>query len=155
MSIKHENGVIIEGVNNLLIRLSRCCNPVPGDEIVGYITKGRGISVHRKDCPNVKVQQDQQTRLIDVEWEDTGNSKQQYDTELVVEGYNRNGLLNEVLNVINSITKSLNSVNGKVDSNKIATITVNIGIHNTEQLEFIVKKINQIPDVYSVRRVIS
>ena len=110
MSIKHENGVIIEGVNNLLIRLSRCCNPVPGDEIVGYITKGRGISVHRKDCPNVKVQQDQQTRLIDVDWEDTGNSKQQYDTELVVEGYNRNGLLNEVLNVINSITKSLNSV---------------------------------------------
>ena len=81
MSIKHENGVIIEGVNNLLIRLSRCCNPVPGDEIVGYITKGRGISVHRKDCPNVKVQQDQQTRLIDVDWEDTGNSKQQYDTE--------------------------------------------------------------------------
>ena len=155
MSIKHENGVIIEGVNNLLIRLSRCCNPVPGDEIVGYITKGRGISVHRKDCPNVKVQQDQQTRLIDVDWEDTGNSKQQYDTELVVEGYNRNGLLNEVLNVINSITKSLNSVNGKVDSNKMATITVNIGIHNTEQLEFIVKKINQIPDVYSVRRVIS
>ena len=155
MSIKHENGVIIEGVNNLLIRLSRCCNPVPGDEIVGYITKGRGISVHRKDCPNVKVQQDQQTRLIDVDWEDTGNSKQQYDTELVVEGYNRNGLLNEVLNVINSITKSLNSVNGKVDSNKMATITVNIGIHNTEQLEFIVKKINQIPDVYSVRRLIS
>ena len=155
MSIKHENGVIIEGVNNLLIRLSRCCNPVPGDEIVGYITKGRGISVHRKDCPNVKVQQDQQTRLIDVDWEDTGNSKQQYDTELVVEGYNRNGLLNEVLNVINSITKSLNSVNGKVDSNKMATITVNIGIHNTEQLEYIVKKINQIPDVYSVRRVIS
>ena len=155
MSIKHENGVIIEGVNNLLIRLSRCCNAVPGDEIVGYITKGRGISVHRKDCPNVKVQQDQQTRLIDVDWEDTGNSKQQYDTELVVEGYNRNGLLNEVLNVINSITKSLNSVNGKVDSNKMATITVNIGIHNTEQLEFIVKKINQIPDVYSVRRLIS
>ena len=155
MSIKHKNGIIIEGVNNLLIRLSRCCNPVPGDEIVGYITKGRGISVHRKDCPNVKVQQDQQTRLIDVDWEDTGNSKQQYDTELVVEGYNRNGLLNEVLNVINSITKSLNSVNGKVDSNKMATITVNIGIHNTEQLEFIVKKINQIPDVYSVRRVIS
>ncbi len=103
----------------------------------------------------MKVQQDQQTRLIDVDWEDTGNSKQQYDTELVVEGYNRNGLLNEVLNVINSITKSLNSVNGKVDSNKMATITVNIGIHNTEQLEFIVKKINQIPDVYSVRRVIS
>lgn len=155
MKIQHEGGVVIEGVNNLLIRLSRCCNPVPGDEIVGYITKGRGISVHRKDCPNVQLPDDQQNRLIEVDWEDTTNTKQQYDTELVVEGYNRNGLLNEVLNVISSTTKSLNSVNGKVDANKMATITVNIGIQNTNQLDFIVDKIKQIPDVYSVRRVIS
>ena len=155
MKIRHEGGVVIEGVDNLLIRLSRCCNPVPGDDIVGYITKGRGISVHRKDCPNVQVPENEQSRLIEVDWEDTANTSQQYDTELVVEGYNRNGLLNEVLNVINSTTKSLNSVNGKVDVNKIATITVNIGIMNTQQLDFIVDKIKQIPDVYIVRRVIS
>ena len=155
MKIRHEGGVIIEGVDNLLIRLSRCCNPVPGDEIVGYITKGRGISVHRKDCPNVQLPESEQNRLIEVDWEDAANTGQQYDTELVVEGYNRNGLLNEVLNVINSTTKSLNSVNGKVDANKMATISVNIGIMNTQQLDFIVDKIKQIPDVYSVRRVIS
>ena len=155
MKIRHEGGVIIEGVDNLLIRLSRCCNPVPGDDIVGYITKGRGISVHRKDCPNVQLPESEQNRLIEVDWEDTTNTGQQYDTELVVEGYNRNGLLNEVLNVINSTTKSLNSVNGKVDANKMATISVNIGIMNTHQLDFIVDKIKQIPDVYSVRRVIS
>lgn len=155
MKIRHEGGVIIEGVDNLLTRLSRCCNPVPGDEIVGYITKGRGISVHRKDCPNVQLPEEQQSRLIEVDWEDTSDSKQQYDTELIVEGYNRNGLLNEVLNVINSITKNLNSVNGKVDANKIAMITLKIGIQNLEQLDFIVDKIKQIPDVYSVRRVIS
>ena len=155
MKIRHEGGVIIEGVDNLLIRLSRCCNPVPGDDIVGYITKGRGISVHRKDCPNVQLPESEQNRLIEVDWEDTANTGQQYDTELVVEGYNRNGLLNEVLNVINSTTKSLNSVNGKVDANKMATISVNIGILNTQQLDFIVDKIKQIPDVYSVRRVIS
>ena len=154
MKIRHEGGVVIEGVDNLLIRLSRCCNPVPGDDIVGYITKGRGISVHRKDCPNVQVAENEQSRLIEVDWEDTANTSQQYDTELVVEGYNRNGLLNEVLNVINSTTKSLNSVNGKVDANKMATISVNIGILNTHQLDFIVDKIKQIPDVYSVRRVI-
>jgi len=155
MKIRHEGGVIIEGVDNLLIRLSRCCNPVPGDAIVGYITKGRGISVHRKDCPNVQLPESEQNRLIEVDWEDAANTGQQYDTELVVEGYNRNGLLNEVLNVINSTTKSLNSVNGKVDANKMATISVNIGIMNTHQLDFIVDKIKQIPDVYSVRRVIS
>ena len=95
------------------------------------------------------------TSFIEVDWEDAANTGQQYDTELVVEGYNRNGLLNEVLNVINSTTKSLNSVNGKVDANKMATISVNIGIMNTQQLDFIVDKIKQIPDVYSVRRVIS
>ncbi len=155
MKIRHEGGVVIEGVDNLLIRLSRCCNPVPGDDIVGYITKGRGISVHRKDCPNVQLPESEQNRLIEVDWEDAANTGQQYDTELVVEGYNRNGLLNEVLNVINSTTKSLNSVNGKVDANKMATISVNIGIMNTHQLDFIVDKIKQIPDVYSVRRVIS
>lgn len=155
MKIRHEGGVIIEGVNNLLIRLSRCCNPVPGDAIIGYITKGRGISVHRRDCPNVQLPADQVNRLIEVDWEDTKNTKQQYETELIVEGYNRNGLLNEVLNVINSMTKSLNSFNGKVDANKMATISVNIGIQNTNQLDFIVDKIKQIPDVYSVRRVIS
>ena len=155
MKIRHEGGVVIEGVDNLLIRLSRCCNPVPGDDIVGYITKGRGISVHRKDCPNVQLPENEQNRLIEVDWEDAANTGQQYDTELVVEGYNRNGLLNEVLNVINSTTKSLNSVNGKVDANKMATISVNIGIMNTQQLDFIVDKIKQIPDVYSVRRVIS
>ncbi|MGY3724326.1 GTP pyrophosphokinase [Granulicatella balaenopterae] len=155
MKIRHEGGVIIEGVDNLLIRLSRCCNPVPGDEIIGYITKGRGISVHRKDCPNVQVPEDQENRLIDVGWEDESNSTLQYDTELIIEGFNRNGLLNEVLNVINSVTKSLNSVNGKIDANKMAVITVKIGIANTEQLDFIVDKIKQIPDVYSVRRVIS
>ncbi|MGY3707759.1 RelA/SpoT family protein [Granulicatella adiacens] len=155
MKIRHEGGVIIEGVDNLLIRLSRCCNPVPGDDIVGYITKGRGISVHRKDCPNVQLPESEQNRLIEVDWEDAANTGQQYDTELVVEGYNRNGLLNEVLNVINSTTKSLNSGNGKVDANKMATISVNIGIMNTQQLDFIVDKIKQIPDVYSVRRVIS
>lgn len=155
MKIRHEGGVIIEGVDNLLIRLSRCCNPVPGDAIVGYITKGRGISVHRKDCPNVQLPESEKNRLIEVDWEDAANTGQQYDTELVVEGYNRNGLLNEVLNVINSTTKSLNSVNGKVDANKMATISVNIGILNTHQLDFIVDKIKQIPDVYSVRRVIS
>jgi len=138
MKIRHEGGVIIEGVDNLLIRLSRCCNPVPGDAIVGYITKGRGISVHRKDCPNVQLPESEQNRLIEVDWEDAANTGQQYDTELVVEGYNRNGLLNEVLNVINSTTKSLNSVNGKVDANKMATISVNIGIMNTQQLDFIV-----------------
>lgn len=155
MKIRHENGVIIEGADNLLIRLSHCCNPVPGDEIIGYITRGRGISVHRKDCPNVQVPEENKDRLIDVEWEETGNSQIDYETELLVEGYNRSGLLNEVLHVVNTMTKNLNSVNGRVDSNKIAVITLRVGIQNLAQLDRIVDKIKNIPDVYSVRRVTS
>lgn len=155
MKIRHENGIVIQGVDNLLIRISHCCNPVPGDQIVGYITRGRGISVHRTDCPNVQLSDDNKDRLIDVEWEDSGSSHIDYETELLVEGYNRSGLLNEVLHVINSMTKNLNSVNGKIDENKIATITLKLGIQNLSQLDKIVDKIKKIPDVYSVRRVIS
>lgn len=153
MKIRHEDGIVIEGVDNLLIRISHCCNPVPGDDIIGYITKGRGISVHRADCPNVNVSEENQARLIEVEWEDTGTSLIDYETELRVEGYNRSGLLNEVLHVVNTMTKNLNSVNGKVDSNKVAVVTLRLGIQNLSQLEKIVDKIKNIPDVYSVRRV--
>jgi len=155
MTVKHSNGAVVEGVDNLLIRLSRCCNPLPGDKIVGYITKGRGISVHRADCPNVQLPKEHQGRLIEMEWEDTSQLKEAYDTELVVRGYNRNGLLNEILNVINSTTKSLNGVNGKVDKNQMAEITVNLRVENVTQLNKIVDKINNIPDVYSVQRIIS
>ena len=155
MTIRHEGGVVIEGADNLLIRISHCCNPVPGDEIIGYITKGRGISVHRADCPNVQVPEENEARLIEVDWEYTGSDSIDYETELMVEGYNRSGLLNESLHVVNSMTNNLKNVNGKVDNNKIASITLKLSIQNIGQLDNIVDKIKNIPDVYSVRRVIS
>lgn len=155
IKIKHEGGIVIQGIDNLLIRISRCCNPVPGDEIVGYITKGRGVSIHRKNCPNVIAAKDAENRLIDVEWEDTTSKSQEYNSELQIIGYNRSGLLNEVLQVVNSMTKNLNNVNGKVDNNKMATITLTVGIQNIHQLDKIVEKIKSIPDVYSVRRMSS
>lgn len=155
IKIRHEGGIVIQGVDNLLVRISRCCNPVPGDPIVGYITKGRGVSIHRADCPNVKSAKDAENRLIDVEWEDTSSQGQEYDAELQVEGYNRSGLLNEVLQVVNTMTRNLNNVNGRVDHNRMATITLTVGIPNLNQLEKIVDKIKMIPDVYSVRRITS
>ncbi|ALV21183.1 MULTISPECIES: RelA/SpoT family protein [Carnobacterium] len=155
IKIRHEGGIVIQGVDNLLVRISRCCNPVPGDPIVGYITKGRGVSIHRADCPNVKSAKDAENRLIDVEWEDTSSQGQEYDAELQVEGYNRSGLLNEVLQVVNTMTRNLNNVNGRVDHNRMATITLTVGIPNLNHLEKIVDKIKMIPDVYSVRRITS
>ncbi|MGB7366586.1 MAG: bifunctional (p)ppGpp synthetase/guanosine-3',5'-bis(diphosphate) 3'-pyrophosphohydrolase [Carnobacterium jeotgali] len=155
IKIKHEGGIVIQGIDNLLIRISRCCNPVPGDEIVGYITKGRGVSIHRKNCPNVIAAKDAENRLIEVEWEDTTSKSQDYNAELQIIGYNRSGLLNEVLQIVNSMTKNLNNVNGKVDNNKMATITLTVGIQNIHQLDKIVEKIKSIPEVYSVRRMTS
>lgn len=155
IKVKHEGGIVIQGIDNLLIRISRCCNPVPGDEIVGYITKGRGVSIHRKNCPNVLVAKDAENRLIEVEWEEATSKSQDYNAELQIIGYNRSGLLNEVLQVVNSMTKNLNNVNGKVDKDKMATITLTVGIQNISQLDKIVEKIKSIPDVYNVRRMSS
>ena len=82
---KRESGVRVEGIDNLLIRLSRCCNPVPGDDIVGFITKGRGVSVHRKDCPNI-ITDDAKERLIPVEWETGLNDRKEYNVEIEISG---------------------------------------------------------------------
>ncbi|EOI03093.1 RelA/SpoT family protein [Enterococcus moraviensis ATCC BAA-383] len=152
MKVRHEGGIVIQGVENLLIRISRCCNPVPGDEIVGYITKGRGVSIHRADCPNVQHQEELAQRLIEVEWEDTNNSNKEYDADLEIYGYNRSGLLNDVLQVISSMTKNLVSVEAKPTKNKMAMIHVTVKIQNLDHLKTIVDKIKNIPDVYNVRR---
>ncbi|HIZ52448.1 MAG TPA: TGS domain-containing protein, partial [Candidatus Enterococcus avicola] len=152
MKIRHEGGVVIQGVQNLLIRISRCCNPVPGDKIVGYITKGRGISIHRADCPNIVNSPEHQDRLIEVEWEDAGNSKKEYDADLEIYGFDRSGLLNDVLQVVNTQTRKISSVEARSDKDKNATIRLTVAIQNLEHLQQIVAKLKQIPDVYSVER---
>ncbi|MGY3765805.1 RelA/SpoT family protein [Vagococcus vulneris] len=153
MRIRHEGGVVIQGADNLLVRLSRCCNPVPGDDIVGYITKGRGISIHRRDCPNMKSSPEVQERQIEVEWEDSASdSSQEYKANLEIYGYNRSGLLNDILLVVNANTKKLMAVEARPLKNKMAVIYLTVGAHNLSHLEKIVDKIKTIPDVHSVRR---
>ena len=151
---KHESGVRVPGIDNLLIRVSRCCNPVPGDEIVGYITKGRGVSVHRKDCNNVDVTENE-NRLILVEWESSTNDRKEYTVEIEISGYDRRGLLNEVLQAVNETKTNISAVSGKSDRNKVATIHMTIYIFNTAHLQKIVERIKQISDVYSVRRLMN
>ncbi|MFD2759522.1 RelA/SpoT family protein [Lentibacillus juripiscarius] len=150
---KRDSGVKVEGVDNLLVRLSKCCNPVPGDPIVGYITKGRGVSVHRADCPNVQTEEAQQ-RYLHVEWEDSHTDKKQYHVDLEITGYDRRGLLNEVLQAVNETKTNITHVNGRSDRNRMAVIQITILIHNTGHLKRIVGRIKQIKDVYSVTRTI-
>ena len=126
---KHESGVRVPGIDNLLIRVSRCCNPVPGDEIVGYITKGRGVSVHRKDCTNLDLSENENC-LIVVEWESSANHRKEYTVEIEISGYDRRGLLNEVLQAVNETKTNISAVSGKSDRNKVATIHMTIYIYN-------------------------
>ncbi|WP_373892907.1 RelA/SpoT family protein [Virgibacillus natechei] len=150
---KRDSGVKVEGVDNLLVRLSKCCNPVPGDKIVGYITKGRGVSVHRADCPNVQTE-DAKERYLPVEWENEQTARKQYHVDLEISGYDRRGLLNEVLQAVNETKTNITQVNGRSDKNKMAIIQITILIHNTNHLRKIVERIKQIKEVYTVTRTV-
>ncbi|MBO9130470.1 bifunctional (p)ppGpp synthetase/guanosine-3',5'-bis(diphosphate) 3'-pyrophosphohydrolase [Bacillus sp. 165] len=152
MKIKRrDSGIKVSGVDNLLIRLSKCCNPVPGDEIVGYITKGRGVSIHRTDCVNVQIEE-AQDRLLDVEWESSPEKEIEYNVDIEISGYDRRGLLNEVMQAVNETKTYISAVSGRSDRNKMATIHMSISINNLHHLQKVVDRIKQVRDIYSVRR---
>lgn len=150
-----ESGVVVKGIDNLLIRLSRCCTPVPGDEIVGFITKGRGVSVHRADCPNVHSE-DSEERIIEVEWEHgPAPEKKEYPVDIEISAFDRPGILNEVMHTVSDAKTNILAVTGRADRDKIATIHLTISISNVGHLHKVVERIKQIPDIYSVQRVIN
>ncbi len=150
-----ESGVVVKGIDNLLIRLSRCCTPVPGDEIVGFITKGRGVSVHRADCPNILVDENAE-RLIEVEWENTlSQERKEYPVDIEISAYDRPGILNDVMQAVSETKINILAVTGRADREKIATIHLTIAISNIAALHKVVEKIKQQPDIYSVLRVIN
>jgi len=150
-----ESGVVVKGIDNLLIRLSRCCTPVPGDEIVGFITKGRGVSVHRADCPNILVDENAE-RLIEVEWENTlSQVRKEYPVDIEISAFDRPGILNDVMQAVSETKINILAVTGRADREKIATIHLTIAISNIAALHKVVEKIKQQPDIYSVQRVIN
>ncbi|MGC5327993.1 RelA/SpoT family protein [Brevibacillus sp. SYSU BS000544] len=151
-STKSESGVRVKGVDNLLVRLSRCCTPVPGDDIIGFITRGRGVSIHRRDCPNI-LTDDCSERLIQVEWE--GDLKHNYNVDIEITGHDRSGLLNDVLQVVGETKTNITAVTGKADKNRVATILMTISISNIDHLQKVVERIKRIKDIYSVRRILN
>lgn len=152
LKVRHEGGVVIQGASGLLIRIAKCCNPVPGDEIVGYITKGRGVAIHRQDCMNLRAQDNYEQRLIDVEWEDNNTTKD-YIAHIDIYGLNRAGLLNDVLQVLSNTAKMVSTVNAQPTKDmKFANIHISFGIPNLSMLTTVVDKIKSVPEVYSVKR---
>lgn len=149
-----ESGVIVKGVDNLLIRLSKCCNPVPGDAITGFITKGRGVSVHRADCPNVNSTEEL-SRTIEVEWAiDETEERKEFQVDIEITAFDRQGLLNEVMMVVAETKTPIIAVNGRADKENLAKINMTIKITNIAHLHRIVEHIKQVGDIYSVERVI-
>jgi len=144
------SGVVVKGIDNCLVKLSKCCNPLPGDEIVGYITKGRGVSVHRKDCVNVKDLLTEENRMIDVEW--YKEAKESYQVEIEVLANDRSGLLVDILNVLKDTKAKLMGVNTRTTKERIAIMDISIEIDNLEELNKVQKVIRKVDSVYEVRR---
>ncbi|WP_091738062.1 RelA/SpoT family protein [Marininema mesophilum] len=146
---RRTGGVKVKGVDNLLVRLSRCCNPVPGDEIKGFVTQGRGVSVHRSDCANLNSVGKE--RMVEVEWE--GVPDQSFNVDIEISGLDRAGLLNEVLQVVSSTGVELSAVSGRADRRGLAKIDMSISIRNINHLQSVVDKVKGVRDIYSVRRI--
>lgn len=149
--VKHNGtGLLVKGEPGLLVRLAKCCSPVPGDPIIGFITRGRGVSVHRADCPNVTHGQNDVDRLIDVEWDYDGNERFEVNMEIVA--YDRTGIMAEIMATLAEMKISILSVNAKTSDTKNVTIHMGISIKDLAQFEFVATKIRRLKDVYAVER---
>ena len=145
------NGIIVKGIDNCLVKLSKCCNPLPGDEIVGYITKGRGVSIHRKNCYNVKeLIEDEENRMIDVYWAE--EEKVSYTVDIEINANDRNNLLADVISALNTAKAKLIAVNAKATKERIAIIDIKLETQNLEDLNNTLKVLRKIDSVYEVKR---
>ena len=143
-------GVSIKGVENIKVKFSKCCNPVPGDDIIGYITRGRGVSIHRKDCPNLSSLEGKE-RFIEVFW--NTDEKAEYPAEIQIKGTDRPGLLTEITSKITEAQLSLLTLNARTNKEKLAIINMTLEIKDIDQLRELMKKIKKLKGVIDVYRV--
>lgn len=148
---KHASGVVIKGVDNIKIRFSKCCNPVPGDAIVGYITRGRGVSVHRADCTNIHDLNDSaDQRFIEVEWD--GGKQATFISELQIKALDRPKLLQDITALYGEVKLNAVSLNLRITKEKIAILDIGFEINETKQIEDLIKKIKKLNGVLEVYR---
>lgn len=148
---KGNQGIIIDGIDDTIIRFAKCCSPVPGDRIIGFITRGRGITVHRMDCSNLENTEEVRSRFIEVQW--ASDEMEAYETEVQIVAPDRKGLLTEITNLMSEIKVTVIGVNARRTNDYIALINLTLEIKNTEQLSKIISKFKSMPDVIDVRRV--
>ena len=151
---KASHGILVKGEDGIMVKLARCCNPIPGDPIVGYITRGSGVAVHRADCPNVLSNNpEEQSRLIEVAWDISLDSV--YKVNIFITANDRANLVGDILTITSESKLNIFSMNCKADKNKLATMEFGIDITSLEQLEYIMNRIRRLKGVYSVERIVS
>ena len=153
--IKSKSGIVVKGIHDLAVRFSKCCSPVPGDEIVGFVTRGRGISIHRTDCINViNLPEMERERLIDAEWESSPNeaSNEKYMAEIKIFANNRNGLLADISKALTEKNIDILSMNTRTSKQGLATLDTSFEISNRDELNRIIDKIRSIESVIDIER---
>lgn len=148
---KKDNGITVKGLDNILVRFAKCCNPLPGDDIVGYITKGRGVAIHRKDCANIKLEDEfLQSRIVEVEWNNPEKSK--FEGEIKIIAIDRVGLLNDVIHIVSMEKLSISGINCRILKDDTANISLLVEVNDISELKQLMKKIKSIPGVDEVSR---
>ena len=156
VSKKTKGGIMVKGIHDVAVRFSRCCSPVPGDEIVGYVTRGRGVSIHRTDCVNIiNLPSEERTRLIEAEWqqpEDDSSTKERYTTEIQIYANNRIGMFVDISKVFTERQIDITSMNVRTSKQGKATIIMTFDIHGIEELNRLTDKLRQIDGVIDIER---
>ena len=152
---KSKSGITVKGIHDLAVRFSKCCSPVPGDEIVGFVTRGRGITIHRTDCINVlNLPEIERSRLIDAEWQgvEEDNSAATYSTEISIFANNRIGMFVDISKIFTEREIDIKTMNSRVNKQGKATITMSFDIHGIEELNNLMAKLRQIDGVLDIER---
>lgn len=157
VNMKSKSGIVVKGIHDLAVRFSKCCAPVPGDEILGFVTRGRGISIHRTDCINIlSLPETERNRIIEAEWEESVENEggEKYIAEVQIVAYNRKGMLVDITKAISEKEIDIISLNSRMTKKDIGTITVSFGVENKEELRKVLEKLGAIEGVISAERTI-
>ncbi|MDY4671334.1 MAG: bifunctional (p)ppGpp synthetase/guanosine-3',5'-bis(diphosphate) 3'-pyrophosphohydrolase [Oliverpabstia sp.] len=151
--VKEKGGIIVKGIDDVAVRFAKCCSPIPGDEIVGFVTRGRGVTIHRTDCVNVmNLSESERVRLIDAEWQGSNFANGLYTAEINVYANNRTGLLVDISKILTEKKIDLTAINSRISKQGTATISMTFDVHSTEELNSLVEKIRQVESVLDIER---
>ena len=151
--VKEKGGIVVKGIDDVAVRFAKCCSPIPGEEIVGFVTRGRGVTIHRTDCVNVmNLTESDRVRLIDAEWQGSNFSNGLYTAEINVYANNRTGLLVDISKIFTEKKIDLAAINSRISKQGTATISMTFDVHSTEELNSLVEKIRQVDSVLDIER---